>query len=90
MKPIYLDNNAPTPLDPLVVDAMQPSYKMRVHRQCLSESRDRGGTKGVTYSLEELWRIREECIAALERASATAVVPETETEKLYRSQAWQL
>lgn len=31
---------------------------------------------GANYSLEESSRIREECIAALERESATAVVPE--------------
>jgi len=49
-------------------------YKMRIHRQCLSEWRERAGTRRAKYSLEELWRIREECIAALERESATAVV----------------
>jgi len=47
-------------------------YKMRIHRQCLNEWKERGGTSAVQYSLEELWRIREECIAALERASTTA------------------
>ncbi len=46
-------------------------YKMRIHRQCLNEWRERSGTRAVKYSLEELWRIREECIAALERASTT-------------------
>ena len=47
-------------------------YKMRIHRQCLNKWRERGGTSAVKYSLEELWRIREECIAALERASTTS------------------
>src|SRR5262249_23718779 len=47
-------------------------YKMRIHRQCLNEWRGRGGTRPVKYSLEELWRIREECVAALDRASTTS------------------
>jgi len=53
------------------------AYKMRLHRQCLSEWRLRDATRGATYSLEELWRIREECIAALEAAPTAALVPDT-------------
>ena len=52
-------------------------YKLRIHRQCLNEWRERGGTRPVKYSLEELWRIREECIAALERASTTSAECQT-------------
>jgi len=53
------------------------AYKMPLHRQCLSAWRGRDATGGATYSLEELWRIREDCIAALEAAPTAALVPDT-------------
>jgi hypothetical protein len=48
-------------------------YKKQVHRRCLNEWKQRREPSGARYSLDELWRIREECIAALEWAA----VPDT-------------